>query len=153
VFEIYNEEVRRALFYGRDEAHRLGSRAIEPEHLLLGILREGEKAVVKLFRRFGVRPQELRREIVGERAVADRLSATPELPLSQESKEALVHATREAELLRHPFVGGEHLVIGILRVEQCRGARILRQHGLDVGRVREQVASKSSLDRILSGPY
>jgi hypothetical protein len=44
-------------------------------------------------------------------------------------------------------------VIGILRVEQCRGARILRQHGLDVGRVREQVASKSSLDRILSGPY
>ena len=153
MFESYNEEVRRALFYGRYEAHRLSSRAIEPEHFLLGILREGEKAVVKLFRRFGVRPNELRREIVGERAVADRLSATPELSLSQESKEALVHATREAELLGHPFVGGEHLVIGILRVEECRGARILRQHGLDVGRVREQVASKSPLDRILSGPY
>lgn len=153
MFESYSDQARRALFYGRDEAHRLGSRAIEPEHFLLGILREGEKAVVQLFRRFAVRPNELRCEIVGERAVPDSLSATPELPLSQESKEALIHATREAEHMRHPFVGGEHLVIGILRVKACRGARILRQHGLDVGPVREQVASKSPLDRILSGPY
>jgi ATP-dependent Clp protease ATP-binding subunit ClpC len=153
LFERYKEEARRALFFARYEAHRLGSPVIESEHILLGVVREGEKAVSELFRRFKLRPDKLQREIASERGFADRLSATPDLPLSQESKEALAYAAHEAERMGHPLVGGEHVVIGILRVEECLGARILRQHGLDIGRVREQVASKSPADRILSGPY
>ena len=65
MFEKYNEKARRALFFARYEASKLGSRVIESEHVLLGILREGEETVTELFRRFHVKPEDVRREIEG----------------------------------------------------------------------------------------
>jgi ATP-dependent Clp protease ATP-binding subunit ClpA len=65
MFEKYNEKARRALFFARYEASKLGSRVIESEHILLGILREGEETVSEIFRRFQVKPEDIRREIEG----------------------------------------------------------------------------------------
>jgi len=139
MFEKYNEKARRALFFARYEASKLGSRVIESEHILLGILREGEESVNELFRRFQVKPDEIRREIEGERVFVERISSTAELPLSEESKKILAYASHEAESMLHSAVGSEHLLIGILRVEGCLAMRILAQHGLDVYTVREEV--------------
>ena len=139
MFEKYNEKARRALFFARYEASKLGSWVIESEHILLGILREGEESVNELFRRFQVRPDEVRREIEGERVFVERISSTAELPLSEESKKILAYASHEAESMLHSTVGSEHLLIGILRVEGCLAMRILAQHGLDVYTVREEV--------------
>ena len=139
MFEKYNEKARRALFFARYEASKLGSRVIESEHVLLGILREGEDTVGELFRRFHVKPEEIRREIEGERMFVERISSTAELPLSEESKKILAYASHEAESMLHSTVGSEHLLIGILRVEGCLAMRILAQHGLDVYSVREEV--------------
>ena len=139
MFEKYNEKARRALFFARYEASKLGSRVIESEHILLGILREGEETVNELFRRFHVKPEEVRREIEGERVFVERISSTAELPLSEESKKVLAYAAHEAESMLHAAVGSEHLLIGILRVEGCLGMRMLAQHGFDVYTVREEV--------------
>jgi ATP-dependent Clp protease ATP-binding subunit ClpC len=141
MFEKYNEKARRALFFARYEASKLGSRVIESEHVLLGILREGEDTVTELFRRFHVKPDEIRREIEGERVFVERISSTAELPLSEESKKVLAYAAHEAESMLHGSVGSEHLLIGILRVEGCLAMRILAQHGLDVYSVREELMS------------
>jgi ATP-dependent Clp protease ATP-binding subunit ClpC len=141
MFEKYNEKARRALFFARYEASKLGSRVIESEHVLLGILREGEDTVTELFRRFHVKPDEIRREIEGERVFVERISSTAELPLSEESKKILAYAAHEAESMLHGSVGSEHLLIGILRVEGCLAMRILAQHGLDVYSVREELMS------------
>ncbi|HZI64253.1 MAG TPA: ATP-dependent Clp protease ATP-binding subunit, partial [Thermoanaerobaculia bacterium] len=139
MFEKYNEKARRALFFARYEASKLGSRVIESEHVLLGILREGEETVTELLRRFHIKPEEIRREIEGERIFVERISSTAELPLSEESKKILAYASHEAESMLHTTVGSEHLLIGILRVEGCLAMRILAQHGLDVYSVREEV--------------
>ncbi|MDX1999510.1 MAG: ATP-dependent Clp protease ATP-binding subunit [Thermoanaerobaculia bacterium] len=139
MFEKYNEKARRALFFARYEASKLGSRVIESEHILLGILREGEETVAEVFRRFHLKPEEIRREIEGERVFVERISSTAELPLSEESKKILAYASHEAEGMLHPTVGSEHLLIGILRVESCLAMRILVQHGLEVFSVREEV--------------
>ncbi len=139
MFEKYNEKARRALFFARYEASKLGSRVIESEHILLGILREGEEAVAEVFRRFQVKVEEIRREIEGERVFVERISSTAELPLSEESKKVLAYASHEAESMLHSAVGSEHLLIGILRVEGCVAMRILAQFGLDVYTVREEV--------------
>jgi ATP-dependent Clp protease ATP-binding subunit ClpC len=139
MFEKYNEKARRALFFARYEASKLGSRVIESEHVLLGILREGEETVTELLRRFHIKPEEIRREIEGERIFVERISSTAELPLSEESKKILAYASHEAESMLHSTVGSEHLLIGILRVEGCLAMRILAQHGLDVYSVREEV--------------
>ena len=117
MFEKYNEKARRALFFARYEASKLGSRVIESEHILLGILREGEETVGEIFRRFKVKAEEVRREIEGERVFVERISSTAELPLSEESKKILAYASHEAESMLHQTVGSEHLLIGILRVD------------------------------------
>ena len=139
MFEKFNEKARRALFFARYEASKLGSRVIESEHVLLGILREGEESVTELFRRFHVKPEDIRREVEGERVFVERISSTAELPLSEESKKILAYAAHEAESMLHPAVGSEHLLVGILRVDGCLAQRILAQHGLDVYSVREEV--------------
>ncbi len=141
MFEKYNEKARRALFFARYEASKLGSRVIESEHVLLGILREGEETVTDLFRHFHVKPDEVRREIEGERVFVERISSTAELPLSEESKKILAYASHEAESMLHSSVGSEHLLIGILRVEGALAMRILAQYGFDVYTVREEVLS------------
>ncbi|MEM9291777.1 MAG: ATP-dependent Clp protease ATP-binding subunit [Acidobacteriota bacterium] len=139
MFEKYNEKARRALFFARYEASKLGSRVIESEHILLGVLREGEETVHEIFRRFHIKPEEVRREIEGERVFVERISSTAELPLSEESKKVLAYASHEAESMLHSAVGSEHLLIGLLRVEGCVAMRILAQFGLDVYTVREEV--------------
>jgi ATP-dependent Clp protease ATP-binding subunit ClpC len=141
MFEKYNEKARRALFFARYEASKLGSRVIESEHILLGILREGEETVAALLQRLQVKPEDLRREIEGERVFVERISSTAELPLSEESKKVLAYASHEAESMLHSTVGSEHLLIGILRVEGSVAMKLLSQHGLVLEQVREEVIS------------
>ncbi len=118
MFEKYNEKARRALFFARYEASKLGSRVIESEHILLGILREGEETVSEIFRRFQVKPEDIRREIEGERVFVERISSTAELPLSEESKKILAYASHEA--------GEEERTAGFLVV--------LLKHAIPLGR-------------------
>ena len=141
MFEKYNEKARRALFFARYEASKLGSRVIESEHILLGVLREGEEIIKEIFSRFNVKPEQIRREVEGDRLFVDRISSSAELPLSEESKKILAYAAHEAESMLHQYVGTEHLLIGILRVETSTAARILTAKGLNVYGVREETIS------------
>ncbi|HYM62772.1 MAG TPA: ATP-dependent Clp protease ATP-binding subunit [Thermoanaerobaculia bacterium] len=141
MFEKYNEKARRALFFARYEASKLGSRVIESEHILLGVLREGEEIIKEIFSRFNVKPEQIRREVEGDRLFVDRISSSAELPLSEESKKILAYAAHEAESMLHQYVGTEHLLIGILRVESSTAARILSAKGLNVYTVREETIS------------
>src|SRR5476649_1488695 len=141
MFEKYNEKARRALFFARYEASKLGSRVIESEHILLGVLREGEEIIKEIFSRFNVKPEQTRREVEGDRLFVDRISSSAELPLSEESKKILAYAAHEAESMLHQYVGTEHLLIGILRVESSTAARILTAKGLNVYGVREETIS------------
>jgi len=138
MFEKYNEKARRALFFARYESSKLGSKVIESEHILLGILREGEDVIKEIFARFNVKPDDIRREIEGDRVFVERVSSTQELPLSEESKKILAYASHEAESMMHPYVGTEHLLIGILRVDPCVASRILVSHGFNLYGVREE---------------
>jgi ATP-dependent Clp protease ATP-binding subunit ClpC len=141
MFEKYNEKARRALFFARYEASKLGSRVIESEHILLGVLREGEEIIKEIFSRFNVKAEQIRREVEGDRLFVDRISSSAELPLSEESKKILAYAAHEAESMLHQYVGTEHLLIGILRVESSTAARILTAKGLNVYGVREETIS------------
>jgi ATP-dependent Clp protease ATP-binding subunit ClpC len=141
MFEKYNEKARRALFFARYEASKLGSKVIESEHILLGILREGEDIIKEIFARFNVKPEEIRREVEGDRIFVERISSTAELPLSEESKKILAYASHEAESMMHPYVGSEHLLIGILRVDGCVAARLLASRGFNLYGVREETIS------------
>ena len=157
MFEKYNEKARRALFFARYEASKLGSRVIETEHILLGILREGEETVVELLRRVGVRASDIRRKVEGDRVFVERISATAELPLSEESKKVLAFAGHEAESAGAETVGSEHLMVGLLRVDESFAAGVLRETGVELTPVREElskiVKERQEIDRGQELPF
>jgi ATP-dependent Clp protease ATP-binding subunit ClpC len=139
MFERFNEHVRRSLFFARYEASRSSSRAIGSEHLLLGMLREADPVMVELIERVGAHAKDLRDELLGTHVALERVSTSPDLPLAEETKKALAFAVHEAESMGHTSVGTEHLLLGLLRVEESPAARYLNAHGFDLFELREEV--------------
>lgn len=143
---------RRVLFFARHEAGMMDGGTVDSEHLLLGLLREGEEALTEIFRHFEVEPKELVRGARGERTSVDRIFSIDGLELSAESEQILEHAERESKELGHPAVGSEHLLLGILHLQSCRAARLLAAQGLDLESVRGYVEQVLPWVRAVSDP-
>jgi ATP-dependent Clp protease ATP-binding subunit ClpC len=142
MFERFNEHVRRSLFFARYEASRASSRSIALQHVLLGMLREADPVLNELFRSRSIEPRSLRDELLGERVTVERVSTSPDLPLAEETKKALAFAVHEAESMGHTNVGSEHLVLGLLRVEDSATAEYLNSHGIELFQLREEVIQR-----------
>jgi ATP-dependent Clp protease ATP-binding subunit ClpC len=135
MFERYTESARRALFFSRYEASQLGSISIDPEHLLLGLLRDS-RALSALTR---VSPEGLRQEIEKAVVFKEKLSTSVEIPFTDASKRVLQFAAEEADGLRHQHIGTEHLLLGLLREEHSAAAAALVAHGVRLSDVRQGV--------------
>jgi ATP-dependent Clp protease ATP-binding subunit ClpC len=142
MFERFNEHVRRSLFFARYEASRSSSRSIASEHLLLGMLREADPVLSELMERLDIEVRHLREELLGDRVALEKVSTSPDLPLSEETKKSLAFAVHEAESMGHSSVGSEHLLLGLLRVEGSTAAQYLMAYGLDLFQLREEVVRR-----------
>jgi tRNA (adenine37-N6)-methyltransferase len=135
MFERYSEDARRSLFFARYEASQLGGATIEPEHLLLGLVRGGR--LESLF------PEDLERvrgTIEQQVQQRERLAASVEIPFSPATKKILTFASTEADALNQPDIRSEHLLLGILREEDSIAARYLHSAGVRLKAVREFAA-------------
>ncbi|MFI5142926.1 MAG: ATP-dependent Clp protease ATP-binding subunit [Thermoanaerobaculales bacterium] len=139
MLENLTERARRTLFFARYEGARTGSVTIGSEHLLLGLLRESDEVVEQLLQRFQLSAETLRSDL-GAGAGMVEGPAPAELPLAEDSRRILLLAAHEAEVLGHPAVGNEHLLLGILRLEACPAARALAAHGVSLVALREELA-------------
>lgn len=141
MFERYTERARRALFFARYEASHLGGSVIGSEHLLLGLLREGKGLTSRVFAQNGLDYDAAHRDV--ERAAAGRakLATSAEMPLAADTKAALGCAAQEADRLRHPHIGTEHLLLGLLRDPESPAGAILTRAGLRLEPVRDEVVS------------
>ena len=135
----FTERVRKVLFLARDEASRLQHEYIGTEHLLLGIVREGEGIAAKVLKTMGLDFDQIRI------AVEKLVSATGgtvmigEIPFTPRGKTVLELAVEEARLLNHNYVGTEHLLLGLIREGEGVAARVLLDLGVDRKRVREEI--------------
>ena len=153
MFERYTEKARRAIFFARYEASQYGSPKIEPEHLLLGVLREEGRLAARLFPAPG-EMEALRKEIEAQLTIGPRISTSVEMPLSQDSKQTLNLAAQSAKSLGHRHVHGFHLIIGMLRVEKSTAARLLKAHSVDEKKLEAATAERqesSPVDRRVFG--
>ncbi|HEX5108465.1 MAG TPA: Clp protease N-terminal domain-containing protein [Vicinamibacterales bacterium] len=141
MFERYTELARRVLFFARYEASQLGSINIETEHLLLGLLRQGKGLASQLFARFNVSLNAVRQDIEGRVVFHERVSTSVEIPFAPETKRVLQFAADEADRLNHNYIGTEHLLLGLLREEQCQAAMVLKNLGLTLADVRMEMLS------------
>jgi hypothetical protein len=127
MFERYTDKARGALFLARYEASILGSSLIEAEHLLLSLLKE-DKILLGVLREDVA--EAIRIEIGQITPRGDQRDPTIDLPLSVESKRALAYSAEEAVRLGHEFIDCPHLTLGLLRVDGCIAAILLREHGI-----------------------
>ena len=145
MFERYTEQARRALFFARSEVGALGSSSIDTAHLLLGILSDAKGAVRALLNAHSITYADVRMQFQLV-AIEHRQSTSVEVPFSEDARRALNRAMVEADQLRHPYIGSEHLLIALLHDETSKGGSIARSYGLTAE------AARSDLRRLLNEP-
>ncbi|MCA1817463.1 MAG: ATP-dependent Clp protease ATP-binding subunit [Acidobacteria bacterium] len=146
MFERYTEKARRVIFFARYEASQFGAPAIEPEHLLLGLMREDKTLTARFLARAQASLEAIRKEIEGRAPLREKISTSVELPLAPETKRVLAYAHEESDRLQHRHIGTEHLLLGLLREEHSMAAEILYDRGLRLAAVREEVARATGSD-------
>jgi len=146
MFERYTEKARRVIFFARYEASQFGAPAIEPEHLLLGLMREDKTLTGRFFPRAQVSIESIRKEIEGRTLLREKISTSVELPLAPETKLVLAYAHEESDRLQHRHIGTEHLLLGLLRGDRSMAAEILYERGLRLNAVRDEIARSSGAD-------
>src|SRR5207247_6056111 len=123
--------------------------AVGTEHILLGIVREGEGVASKVLESLNISPERVRAEIEsaigrGERPPHEELTFTPR------AKKVLELALDEARRLGHNYIGTEHLLLGLIREGEGVAARVLEAMGVDLERVRSQIANLLGEERTAS---
>jgi Clp amino terminal domain, pathogenicity island component len=142
MFERYTEKARRVIFFGRYEACQYGSPVIEPEHLLLGLLRE-DKSLYRWLPKMDAGT--IRQQIIGLFSKQPAVSTAVDLPLSDSGKRVLKHAGDEADRLANKHIGTEHLLLALLEQNERVAARLLRAAGADAGEIRLYYAAESKM--------
>jgi len=140
VFERYTEPARRLLFFARYEASQFGSRVIDTEHVLLGLIRTEKGIAGRVLADCGVSLERLREEIEPLNTGAEKISTGVEMPFSDSTRRVLLFAEEEANRLRHRHIGTEHLLLALVRHRDSQAGTILARHGLNVDDLRERVS-------------
>jgi ATP-dependent Clp protease ATP-binding subunit ClpC len=151
MFERYTEKARRVMFFARYEASQYGSPSIDTEHLLLGLVREDPILAKRFLGRLNAE-EGIRSEIESHIPIRERISTSVELPLSLECEKTLNLAAEESDRLGHRHIGTEHVLLGLLRVENSFAGKILQARGVKIAAVREQLARFSGAESISVQP-
>ena len=138
MFERYTEKARRVIFFARYEASEFGAPCIETEHILLGLLKEDE-ALAYRFLPSLKSTDSIRRQVRAVTPTRPKISTSVDLPLSHESKRVLAYAAEEADRLNCKHLGTEHLLLALLREEKGLAATLLRERGLEIEHLRQEL--------------
>jgi ATP-dependent Clp protease ATP-binding subunit ClpC len=135
----FTERVRKVLAMAREEAARLHHEYVGTEHILLGLIREGEGVAAAVLQNLSVDLDEIQQKIeetVKKGKAAQ--SAGPDLPYTSRAKKVLELAMSEARELNHSYVGTEHLLLGLLREEKGIAAQVLTDAGVNLDAARAE---------------
>jgi ATP-dependent Clp protease ATP-binding subunit ClpC len=138
VFERFTDRARRVVVLAQEEARLLNHNYIGTEHILLGLIHEGEGVAAKALESLGISLEKVRQqveEIIG----AGQSPPSGHIPFTPRAKKVLELSLREALQLGHNYIGTEHILLGLIREGEGVAAQVLVKLGADLGRVRQQV--------------
>lgn len=141
----FSNRVQDVIRLSREEAIRLGHDYIGTEHLLLGIIREGEGIAVKIFRNLGVESSKIKKAIEDSVRQSGGTITVGNIPLTKQAEKVLKITYLEAKLFKSDVIGTEHLLLSILREDDNLAAQILQQFNINY-----EIA-KNEILNILSG--
>ena len=146
--ENFSPRVKDVIGYSKEEALRLGHDYIGTEHLMLGLIREGEGIAIEILESLGVDLPAFRKKIesISKSDLTTKVSKRTNLPLTRQAEKALKTTFLEAKLFKSSVIGTSHLLLCILRNEDDPVSRILRQSGVDYDKVKEEYQAHYSED-------
>ena len=138
MFERFTDRARRVVVLAQEEARMLNHNYIGTEHILLGLIHEGEGVASKALEQLGISLENVReqvQEIIGQ----GQQAPTGHIPFTPRAKKVLELSLREALQLGHNYIGTEHILLGLIREGEGVAAQVLVKLGADLSRVRQQV--------------
>jgi ATP-dependent Clp protease ATP-binding subunit ClpC len=138
VFERFTDRAHRVVVLAQEEARRLNHNYLGTEHILLGLVGEGEGVAARALESLGISLEAVRQqveEIIGQ----GQQAPSGHIPFTPRAKKVLELASREALQLGHNYVGTEHILLGLVREGEGVAAQVLVKLGADLNRVRQQV--------------
>ncbi len=143
---MFTDRVKKVMQIAREESVRLGNDYVGTEHLLLGLIKEGDGVAVAVMRSMGVDLEELTANI--EKAITSTggmMTIGQMLPFTPRAKKVLEMAANEARTMSHKYIGTEHLLLALMKDAESAAANALAAAGLDYERVKEEI------NRVLRG--
>ncbi len=138
MFERFTDRARRVVVLAQEEARLLNHNYIGTEHILLGLIHEGEGVAAKALESLGISLEAVRQqveEIIGQ----GQATPTGHIPFTPRAKKVLELSLREALQLGHNYIGTEHILLGLIREGEGVAAQVLQKLGADLNRVRQTV--------------
>ena len=138
MFEKFTDKARRVVVLAQEEAKLLNHNYIGTEHILLGLIHEGEGVAAKALEALGINLEQVReqvQDIIGQ----GQQSPSGHIPFTPRAKKVLELSLREALQLGHSYIGTEHLLLGLIREGEGVAAQVLTKLGADTNKVRQQV--------------
>ncbi|UCC96256.1 MAG: ATP-dependent Clp protease ATP-binding subunit [Candidatus Omnitrophota bacterium] len=141
MFNRFTERARKVLVLAKEEARRFNHDYIGTEHILLGLIREGEGVACAVLQNLGIDLERLRMEIEKLISPGSVASVLGDIPFTPRAKKALELAAEEARSLGHNYIGTEHVLLGLIREGEGLASQVLFSLGVDLRRVREEIAA------------
>ena len=138
MFERFTDRARRVVVLAQEEARMLNHNYIGTEHILLGLIHEGEGLAAKALENLGIKLADVRQqvqEIIGQ----GQQAPTGHIPFTPRAKKVLEYSLREGLQLGHTYIGTEHILLGLIREGEGVAAQVLVKLGADLNKVRQQV--------------
>jgi ATP-dependent Clp protease ATP-binding subunit ClpC len=139
MFNRFTERARKVIILAKEEAKRFNHDYIGTEHILLGLIREGEGVAATVLEKMGLSLENIRLEVEKLVQPGPTTQIIGDLPFTPRAKKALEMAAEEARSLGHNYIGTEHLLLGLLREEEGVASQVLLNLGLDLAGVRNKV--------------
>ncbi len=138
MFERFTERARKVIILAREEAIRLGHNFVGTEHLLLGLVREGDGLAMAILKKLSVNLSTLKGEVEKVVSVGTQVSPAGEVPFTPQAKKVLEYAISEARSMGHNYIGTEHLLLGLVREGEGIASLVLRDVGVTVAAAKAQ---------------
>jgi ATP-dependent Clp protease ATP-binding subunit ClpC len=138
MFERFTDRSRRVVVLAQEEARILNHNYIGTEHLLLGLIHEGEGVAARALESLGISLEAVRQQVEEVTGRGEELPSG-HIPFTARAKKVLELSLREAMQLGHNYIGTEHILLGLLREGEGVAAQVLVKLGADLNRVRQQV--------------
>jgi ATP-dependent Clp protease ATP-binding subunit ClpC len=138
VFELFTDRARRVVVLSQEQARMAGHDSVTTEHVLLGLIHEGDGVAARVLESLGLGLETTRQQVQDAIGRGEHY-ATGRIPFTPQAREVLTLALEESRALGHRYIGTEHILLGLVAATDSMAARLLAARGTDLTGTRERV--------------